>query len=118
MSYVAMEQNVCPVCGKKHEVGILLHKGLEDIEDQTTGYSLCDHHQAKFEDGYIALIEVEGEQPVNVFRSSMNDVVRTGRVMYADKRLFDVEDTPMAFVTTKTYEHVEKMHSDLSDSLH
>lgn len=60
-SHVSMEQHQCPVCGALHSTGALfldrfLRPSLE--RHTTTGLSLCPEHQAKADEGFIALVEV------------------------------------------------------------
>jgi len=65
-SYVTLEQNICPVCGKVFDTGsILLDEYMRKRFDRytITGYSLCPEHQKQKEEGYIFLIEL-AEEPV------------------------------------------------------
>ena len=71
MSHVAMAKKICEVCGIVHEFNteILIHRQLKDIDpDKTiTGFGLCEEHQQKFDEGYIALVAA------NVLASEVRD---------------------------------------------
>jgi len=61
-AHVGMETRLCIVCGKESETGsVLLDRHLKNsLERHTcTGYGLCPEHQKLYNDGYIALVEVD-----------------------------------------------------------
>jgi len=93
--FVAMEQNICPVCGITHEynTGVLLHKNLKTIPDdkRVTGYGLCEEHDKLFQDGYIALVVTdESKSTVNdKGNMDMQDAHRTGALIHVRRELFN-----------------------------
>lgn len=105
-SYVSIEQNVCPVCGKTFETGTLLmdNKLRDKFEMHTvTGYSLCPEHQAQFEDGYLHL--VVAENPHKGSRMKIEDAVYQGEVLsikrHVAAQIFNTEfpdDLPMVYI--------------------
>lgn len=79
-SHVAMGHYECPVCLKKHNESVLLDKRLKDSfeeKEYLLGYDLCPEHQKLYEDGYIALIEVDENK------------LRTGCIAHLRKTVFD-----------------------------
>lgn len=107
-SFVTLEQRVCMVCGKQYDTGsLLLDKRMrERFERYTvTGMGLCPDDKAKFDDGYLALVEIDPEKtPLHGDRIKPEDAYRTGTVVHirrtVAKRLFNVpvpDDLPMMF---------------------
>lgn len=101
----ALEQKICIVCGKCHDTGIILidGHGRPIFSDDTvvTGYHLCEEHQKMFDEGYIALIEINPERS-NLSEDGIlepKDVYRTGAVVHIKKSLADklFEDQPEGF---------------------
>jgi len=103
-NFVAMEQNVCPVCGTlhTHNTGILINKRMQNIDpDNTvTGYGLCEADEKRDKEGYIALIAVNnGEE------TTLENADRTGEMAHVRrsvfKQLFNYVEPPkgpLAFV--------------------
>ena len=60
-SHVSLEQNVCPVCARTHDVGVLLHRQMKQgLPSKTvTGWSMCPEHEKLRKEGYIALVGVD-----------------------------------------------------------
>lgn len=81
-SYVSMEQHVCPVCCKTHDTGsILMDKHLKNrFERHTvTGWELCPECKKKYDDGYIALVEVDRSKSKDM---TLQGVWRTGALAH------------------------------------
>lgn len=85
-SFVTLEQNVCPICGKVFETGNLLMdtrirngKTMETFDKYTvTGYSICEECQKMIDDGRVALVEInEPSDPNNL---TLDNVDRTGKI--------------------------------------
>lgn len=123
--FVGMQVMTCQVCGQEHSNGaaILLNKRLKPIKDEELkgGYHLCEEDQQKFDEGYIALIEVDPS------KSRMEEGVfwRTGEVVYARREVaqslfptMDLEGHPLAHVEIGVIAHlrgmVEAMNNDVS----
>lgn len=94
-SHVSMEQHVCTVCGKQYDTGaILLDKRLrKSLGPKTlTGWGMCPEHQAKYDEGYIALVECDRSKS-GAFSGSetirREDVWRTGPVIHMRKAVFE-----------------------------
>ncbi len=109
-SYVTMEQNVCPVCGKVFDTGdLLLDMRLSKRFDRytVTDYSLCPEHKQQEEDGYIFLIELS-EAPVKG-----QEPKRTGRIASLKKevatQIFNREMAPISYVEVGVMDALEKM---------
>ena len=85
-SYVTMEQNVCPVCGKAFGTGaILIDKRMKDRFERNTvtGHSLCPEHQAQADEGFVFLIAADPSQSKTSLDGSkmkLADAYRTGEV--------------------------------------
>lgn len=97
-SHVSMDTKICPVCGIKHDVGISLERQLKNKLDihNITGYELCEEHKKLWEDGYVALIEIDPTKSVqhesnnNEFFTTVNmqDAYRTGNILHLKKTAF------------------------------
>jgi C4-type Zn-finger protein len=120
-NYVAMEKNVCPVCGEVHEhnTGILIHKKLKDIpKDETvTGYGLCKSCDDLTEE-YIALVAIDPTQSnINADRvKNLSDVYRTGSIMHVRRsvipQIFNTEvdpELPLLFVEEDVITKLKEM---------
>ena len=108
-SHVSLEQYQCVVCGCTYDTGaVLLHKQLaQKLEQHTlTGYGLCPEHQKLFDEGYVALIEVDPE--LSCFGPDGNLTAktahRTGTIVHIRrevfKRIFPTpldDDKPLAY---------------------
>ena len=84
-SYVTIEQQMCPVCGKVQDSGaILLDQRLRERFNQhtTTGYGMCEEHEKLRQYGFIALVVVdETKSPVTGSTLHTQDAYRTGEVI-------------------------------------
>ena len=115
-SHVSLEQHQCPVCLEIHETGaVLLHKKLKPKLDTytVTGMSLCPDDQQKFDDGYIALIECNGEHKPNI---KLEEANRTGTIIHIRREMFeDIFDTevssdiPFCFITEDVADFLENL---------
>lgn len=92
-SYVTMEQHVCLVCGTTYDTGsILLDRRLRKTFDHktVTGNGLCPEHQKLYDEGYIALIEID---PMRSAASASGyvkpeDAYRTGVITHMRRAAF------------------------------
>lgn len=92
--FVAIAKHMCPVCGKTHTHNseILLHKQLKSIpQDIVTEYGLCEEDQAKFDDGYVALIEVDNEHTNNPKQDKLKleNANRIGTITHIRRHVLD-----------------------------
>lgn len=93
-SHVSLEQQVCQVCGAIFDTGaILLDKRLRSSMERhtTTGWGLCPEHQKLFDDGYVAIIEIDPQKtnlPVGQARVELQQMWRTGRVAHIRREAF------------------------------
>lgn len=117
-SYVTLEQNVCQICGKPFDTGaILLDKRLKDRFDHktVTGYGICPDDQAKIDDGFLALVEVN--EPENGRKNlKQEEADRTGNIAYIKrhvaKEMFNInipDNLPLLFVDGKVIAMLESM---------
>lgn len=118
-NFVARELAVCPVCGKPHMTGILVHRYLEEIEDQVTHYDFCEEHQKLIDDGYVFLIEIDPTRSdINSDNTVFEDkAFRTGRIITAKKECFDIEIKGLAFIDEPTFNALEMMANHNIDEL-
>jgi len=116
MSYVAVDNKVCPICGKKHSIGVLLDRRLrEDTfkeKDVVTGYENCPECVSKLEDGYMALVEISDTMPEpegdKQPTKNLEDVTRTGRMLWIRRDCVNVGNpSPMAWIDKETYDELE-----------
>lgn len=109
-SHVGMGAHICPVCLEKHDEVVLLHRFLRPVlgTDEIVGWELCPEHLQMYQDGYVALVEVEN-QPRN-----LADAKRTGQIAHvrseAWPHLFNVPLPPggLCFVEKGTIDQLEK----------
>lgn len=109
-SHVSLEQRQCVVCGCTYNTGaVLLHKRLaKTLEEHTlTGQGLCPEHQKLFDEGYIALIEVDPElsRPMPNGNLTLETARRIGTIIHMRREVFKRtfttpirDDTPFVFV--------------------
>lgn len=83
-SPVGLEQHQCPVCGKLHAVGVLIHKRLVKKFDEpvVTGMSLCPQHRKMFEQGYLALVGVSNAPTNGKGTLIASEAILTGSVAH------------------------------------
>lgn len=114
-SHVGMGYHLCPVCGIKHDEVVLLDKHLRNtLEPESfVGLKMCAEHQQKYDEGYIALVEVTTVLTAN----------RTGRIGHVAKSawtaLFNcpVPSTPMAFVEPDVLDKlIERYTQDVGEA--
>ena len=115
-SHVSMEQHRCVVCGMNYDTGaVLLHKHLKpDLERYTlTGGGLCPEHRKLYEEGYVALVEID------LTLSTKDGMYRTGNVAHvrrsAAEKIFNVpiaERAPLAYAEVGVLEKLAAMVED------
>jgi len=110
-SHVTMEQAICPICCKSEDTGnILMDTRLRQrFEMKTvTGWELCKEHKKLYDDGFIALVEVDPNKstaPVAGKVKDPSDVYRTGVICHMKRHVFlelfgmgYPNDIPLCFV--------------------
>lgn len=111
-SHVGMGVHVCPVCLKEHDEVVLIDKYLRPTLNNQNfmGWVMCPEHEARWQEGYIALIECANESP-----PTLQNVKRTGEIAHVQKEawplLFNVPtpDTPFAFVQQGVIERLQAL---------
>ena len=90
-SYVTMEQNLCPICGKTFDTNaLLLDRHLRDKFEMktTTGYGLCSDCDEKSKQGYLALVVCdETKSHIENNASKLEDVWRTGEIIHMKREV-------------------------------
>ena len=72
-----------------------------------TGYGLCKDHQKMYDDGFVALIEVENEPDGDTLHQS--EAYRTGKIAHIKKEYLKVDqDTPVMFVQKGVLDELAK----------
>lgn len=121
-SYVTLEQNVCPICGKLFETNnILLDTRMrERFEHHTvTGWGFCPDCKASLKDGeYLALIGCDNTKsksepngnikPENAYRTG--EIIWMRRVVFA--RIFNTQlpdDMCFVFVEPEVIQRLKEM---------
>jgi hypothetical protein len=93
-SHVSMEQRVCLICGTNYETGaLLLDRCLRATLEQftLTGWGLCPEHQALFDKGFVALVEIDPARsgtPLPGDRLRPEQAYRTGPVLHMRREAF------------------------------
>jgi hypothetical protein len=122
-SYVTMEQHVCIICGQPFDTGaLLLDKRLQEkFEMKTvTGKGMCLEHQQKFDEGFLALVEIDPEKSKAgiMYNGNMdpNKVWRTGVIIHIRRtvanEIFNTsipDDLPMTFIDPEATEKLKSM---------
>lgn len=119
-SHVTMEQQVCIVCGQTFDTGaILIDQRLRKQFDHhtVTGWGLCPEHQKLYDDGYIALVEVDPNKSRTQAGTNMKpeDAYRTGTVAHLRKSRWEsvfnapVPNTPVVFVEPGVIKHLQEL---------
>lgn len=110
--YVGMGVHVCPVCLKEHDEVVLIDERLLPTLQRRNfvGWALCTEHEARWQKGYIALIECSNnEQP------TLDNAERTGAVAHVHKEAWPhifnapVPNTPIAFVQQGVIDQLRAM---------
>ena len=121
--YVGMGYEFCPVCGQRHTETVLLDRGLkESLErENCTGFSLCEEHRKLFEQGYIALIELD-KIPTNSDPTGLEIDNRTGRYVHIKKEIWshlfssDCPKTSIAFIGKEVMDFLEEQSNQSRSS--
>lgn len=130
--FIKMESKMCPVCGVIHEfnTGILIDKRMKDIKPNmgdkvVTDYGLCERHQKLFDDGYIALIEIDNthnDPDANTLK--FKEANRTGNIAFLKRdRVKDIftsrvnipEEQELVFIVTEAFTLIKKMYDQMYD---
>ena len=85
-----LEQKVCLVCAKTFDSGALLldTRVKDSMEHYTvTGWDLCPEDKAKYDDGYVAL--VEARTPAAGMTLMPEEAYRLGRIVHIREAAFD-----------------------------
>lgn len=116
-SYVTLEQHVCKVCGKAFDTGAILmdRRMTERFEHHTvTDYGLCPEDQAKFNDGYLALVAVSNIGPGNTLKP--REAKPTGTIVHirrtVAREIFNIpiaDDLVMCYVQPEVVTKLEEM---------
>lgn len=117
-----IEQNQCPVCGHIFETGDLLllgrNRGKEAKMHTVTGVSMCPEDQEKYDNGFIAVIEVKNPEDAIVGGTIRpEDMDRTGRIIHIKKEFFQYlfeteENPPMVCMPKKAVDRVVEIYED------
>ena len=119
-SFVTLEQNVCPICGKVFETGNLLMdtrirngKLMETFDKYIiTGYSICEECQKMIDDGRVALVEIN--EPYDVDGMMPDNVDRTGKIGWMKRDIVQQfipefpEDKFMCYVENGFFKEMEE----------
>lgn len=93
-SHVALEQHVCPICTKHFDTGnVLLDRRLRKVFEHkaTTGWGLCAECKKLFDDGYLALVEIDRSKSNGM---KPDEVHRLGRIVHVRKSANVVPSEP------------------------
>jgi hypothetical protein len=102
-----MEQNLCQVCGHPFDTGaILLNRTLRQTLDMhtVTGWGLCKDDKARYEQGFVALVECDpAKSNIVANKSGPGDAYRTGKLIHVKREAFQgifqrPAPGPLAFV--------------------
>lgn len=87
LSHVTVVQALCPVCGCLHETNeLMLHMELKSVFKPATytgTHQLCQEHQKLYDEGYIALVEID--PTLSALKNNtlkQEDAYRTGKMAH------------------------------------
>jgi hypothetical protein len=127
-SHVSMEQHACKVCCRTYDKGaILLDKRLRQSLDRhtVTGWGLCPEHAQRFEDGFIALVEIDPARstlsPDGTYRPQ--NAWRTGKTILLKREIaaqvFDKaipDGLPLMWIDAEAFRAIEAMSQPESET--
>ena len=120
-NYVAMEKNVCEICGQIFDTGsILIDKRLKDLDEKktVTGYGRCESCNELVEE-YLTLVVVDesksGASPEGNIKQE--NAYRTGELIRVKRtaidKIFDIGDEektlPIMFIGMEVAEHLRSI---------
>jgi hypothetical protein len=114
-SYASMEQKLCVVCCETFDTGsILLDRRLQASMKRVTvtDYGLCPKDQAKFDEGYVALVEVDESKSKASpdGKLKMENAHRTGRVLHIRRKFLNHDYAgPMMFCDKEVVDNLLAM---------
>ena len=85
-SHVGMGRSVCPVCLQEHDEVVLLDTKLRKTltRHEFSGWAMCPEHQAKKDEGYVALVEVS-----NTTQPTLANAKRTGNLAHVRSSVWE-----------------------------
>ena len=92
-SYVSMERRICIVCGAKYDTNALLFdcRLRADLDRYTvTGWGICAKDQKLYDDGFVALVEIDAAKSGDPPDGSLvkpEQVYRTGMLAHLRRDL-------------------------------
>lgn len=112
MSYVAIEQFICPICGEthSHKGDLILNLEFNDVtpDESLTSYNLCEDDLKLAELGYIAVIEVSNTEDESAI--SIEQGIRTGNIIHVHMDVLEgiptfpiTEDTVFLYTDSKVF---------------
>lgn len=127
-SHVSLEKQLCIVTGKEFETNsILLDKRLKPSMDMytTTGYGISPEVQEKFDEGYMAFIEIDVEKSDVDSKGFVKPegAFRTGALAYVKRELIerafnfpeDIIKSNFTFVDQDFIKMLEKMQQNAEE---
>ena len=120
-SYVSLDTKVCPICTKKHEVGILLDTRLRNtMEKHTiTGYETCPECKTHIENNFVAFVSVDIEKSTRNSNEhlSVEGAYRTGRIAWLKKSVAEQMfgrkiNSPMIFASDVLIDDLERLRNE------
>lgn len=120
-SHVSIEQKICSVCGQVYDTkSLLLDTKLKERFDRNTitGWGLCPEHQKLFDDGYLAMVEIDPEKSTfNGNTLKPEDAYRTGRVAHLKREFAEhllgestpSKELPLSFIDKEVMDMLVEM---------
>lgn len=122
-SHVGMDVKICPVTGKKHEVGILLDTRLKETLDRenVTGFEICPEVKAQLDKGFIALVGIDPVKSEKLPNGNItpSGAYRTGSIMYIKRDKseqilnMDVSKFPFIFADDEAIQMLAERYKDV-----
>ena len=124
MSYVAINNNICPICGKEEEQ-ILLDKKLRDdaFNKMTIDSSyLCENCSKHIDNGMVALIGIDPSKSGNANNNLIKaeEAYRTGKFLFIKREAvgnminFSIGDHYILFCDQKVIDDLIEKYKEVS----
>lgn len=119
-SHVGMDTKICPVTGKKHDVGILLDRRLQETleRENITGWELCPEVKEQLDKGFVALVACDPEKTtVTNGKVLPQNAWRTGEIMYIRREvaegMFNMKLPAFVFAEQAVVLKLQEEHKDI-----
>lgn len=127
MSYVALNNNICPICGKKDESILMDMKLRDNAFDKKTVESnyICENCLGYIDNGMIALIGIDPSKSGNANNNLIKaeEAYRTGEFLFMKREAaenminFSIGDHYILFCDQKVIEMLKNKYKEITSNV-